>query len=54
MGKLMPPLYGIEDAVKIVNKINDIDVKINALFIQREQYVADLKKAIEEKNTTKA
>ena len=54
MGKFVPPLYGIDDAVKIVNKITDIDEKINELMIQREAYVADLKKTIEKKDTAEA
>jgi hypothetical protein len=54
MGKFVPPLYGIDDAVAIINKITDVDEKINALLIQREAYVEDLKKAIEKKDTAKA
>ena len=54
MGKFVPPFYGIDDAVKIVNKITAVDEKINELMIQREAYVADLKKAIEKKDTAKA
>ena len=54
MGKYVPPLYGVENAVKIVNKISAIDEKINELLIQRESYVADLKKAVKNNDTAEA
>lgn len=54
MGKTVPPYYGVEDAVDMVNKIADLDVKINELMIQRETYVEDLKKKLEEVNKAKA
>ena len=46
MGKACPPYYGVEDAESIIDKIAVVDEKINALFIEREKYVEDLKKAI--------
>lgn len=54
MGKYMPPLYGVEDAVAIIDKISAVDVQINELLIKREAYVEDLKKELEKKDTAKA
>ena len=47
------PLYGMENAVQIINKITTIDEKINELAIEREKYVKDLKAEIKKINTTK-
>lgn len=54
MGWGCPPYYKKDTPNDIINAIADIDVKINELFIVREKYVADLTKAIEEKNSTEA
>lgn len=50
MGKGCPPYYGVEDAVTVIDKIADIDVKINELMIQREAYVEDLKEKLKKAN----
>lgn len=42
-GKTCPPLYGDETAEDIIMDIANIDVKINELFIKREEYVTALK-----------
>lgn len=51
MGLAAPPLYGVEDVIKKIDKIAKIDEKINALLIERESYVADLKEAIAKENS---
>ena len=50
MGRLAPPLYGVEDLVKKVEKITEIDEKINALAIEREKYVEALKEELKKTN----
>ena len=42
-GQAFPPFYGVESIEKKIDKISEIDEKINALAIEREKYVADLK-----------
>lgn len=54
MGKAFPPYYFKEDAIKLIDKITKVDEKINALMIEREQYVAELKEKLKEKDTTEA
>ncbi len=49
-GDPCPPWYS---ETALINKISAIDEKINELFIIREKYVEDLKKAIKEKDTNK-
>lgn len=46
MGKFCPPFYGEEDILKIINDISDIDIKINELMLQREEYVKALKEKL--------
>lgn len=46
MGIVCPPLYGKEDALAIIDEITKIDEKINALLIEREAKVENLKKSI--------
>ena len=46
MGIVAPPLYGEETIINKVDKITKIDEKINALLIEREEAVEDLKKSI--------
>lgn len=53
MGAWAPPLYGTETAVSIIEKISNIDEKINELAIEREKYVKDLKTEIKKINTNK-
>ena len=53
MGKAAPPYYGVETIEKQFDKIAKLDAKINELFIEREQYVEDLKEAIKNQNTLK-
>ena len=45
-GRVSPPLYKLEEVMEVVNKITDIDEKINELMIQRELYVKNLKQKI--------
>lgn len=45
-GRDCPPLYKLEECVEVIEKIADLDVKINELLIQRELYVKDLKEKI--------
>lgn len=52
MGIYVPPFYGKETIMQKIEKICEIDAKINALLIQRENYVEDLKDAIEEENNS--
>lgn len=51
MGRVCPPFYGKETVMNLIDKISKIDEKINALAIEREEYVADLKKEIKESTT---
>lgn len=51
MGRAMPPYYGTETILKKIDKIAELDVKINELLVLREQYVADLKEAIKAEDT---
>lgn len=53
MGKVCPPLYGVEDCVSIIDKITKIDEQINELAIERELYVKDLKKKVEDLDCNK-
>lgn len=53
MGQACPPYYGIEEIKEKIDKIADIDLKINELFILREEYVKNLKEAIEKENNRK-
>lgn len=46
MGRACPPLYGLEDAESIIDKISAVDEKINELLIEREKYVENFKEAI--------
>lgn len=46
MGRVCPPLYGIEGVVDIIDKISTIDEKINELAIERETHVKALKEQI--------
>ena len=54
MGQDCPPYYGVESITKKIDKIPAIDEKINVLLIEREQYVTELKEAIEKENSKKA
>ena len=54
MGKFVPPFYGVESTVKVINKITAIDEQINELLIQREHYAEELKQAIEKDDNSKA
>lgn len=49
-GDACPPWYGEKE---VIERIAEIDEKINELFILREKYVEDFKKSIEKKNTSK-
>lgn len=51
MGRALPPYYGVESIVKKIDKIAEIDAKINELLILREEYVTDLKETIKAENT---
>ena len=53
MGFGFPPAYGIEQIMTKIDKIAKIDEKINALLIEREEYVKDLKDAIKKENSAK-
>lgn len=52
-GGTCPPFYGTEDIIAKIDEISKIDEKINALLIEREQLVTDLKEAIEKENSIK-
>lgn len=54
MGLDCPPYYGVEAIAKKIEKISAVDEKINVLLIEREQYVTELKEAIEKENSKKA
>lgn len=49
-----PPLYSIQSIVDKIDEISKIDEKINALLIEREKYVTDLKEAIKKENSTES
>ena len=49
-GDMCPPWYGETD---LIDKISNVDEKINELFIIRAEYVETLKKSIQEKNNNK-
>ncbi len=49
-GDAFPPWYGETD---LIDKISQVDEKINELFIIRAEYVETLKKSIQEKNNNK-
>lgn len=51
-GADFPPFYGKKSIMQKIDEIAKIDVQINELFIKREQYVEDLKKQIEEENSS--
>lgn len=53
MGEWAPPLYGTDDAIKIIEKIAKVDEKINELAIEREGYVKTLKEQIKKLNKIK-
>lgn len=53
-GADFPPFYRAEDAVAIIEKIAKLDEQINALFIERESYVATLKEKIKEIDAVEA
>lgn len=53
MAEICPPFYGTEDIIAKIDEISKIDEKINALLIEREQLVTDLKEAIEKENSIK-
>lgn len=46
MGIVAPPNYGEETIINKLDAITKIDEKINALLIERESAVEDLKKSI--------
>lgn len=50
-GQDFPPYYGKEEIAKKLDRISDIDLKINELFILREEYVEDLKETIKKENS---
>lgn len=49
-----PPLYSIQSIIDKIDEISEIDEKINALLIEREKYVTDLKEAIKKENSTES
>lgn len=53
-GRDFPPLYSIQSIVDKIDEISKIDEKINALLIEREKYVTDLKEAIKKENSTES
>lgn len=53
-GADFPPLYSIQSIVDKIDEISKIDEKINALLIEREKYVTDLKEAIKKENSTES
>ena len=50
-GRDFPPFYSIQSIVDKIDEISKIDEKINALLIEREKYVTDLKEAIKKENS---
>lgn len=53
-GRDFPPFYSLQTIMEKVDEIAKLDEKINALFIEREQLVTDLKEAIKKANTTES
>ena len=53
-GRDFPPFYNIQTIMEKVDEITKVDEKINALLIEREQLVTDLKEAIKKENSTES
>lgn len=53
-GRDCPPFYSIQSITQKVEEISKIDEKINALLIEREELVTNLKEAIKKENTTES
>lgn len=53
-GRDFPPFYSIQTIIEKVDEITKVDEKINALLIEREQLVTDLKEAIKKENSTES
>ena len=53
-GRDFPPLYSIQSIIDKIDEISKIDEKINALLIEREKYVTDLKEAIKKENSVES
>lgn len=53
-GRDFPLFYSLQTIMEKVDEIAKLDEKINALFIEREQLVTDLKEAIKKANTTES
>ena len=51
-GASFPPLYSIQSIIDKIDEISKIDEKINALLIEREQLVTNLKEAIKKEDNT--
>ena len=53
-GRDCPPFYSVQTIMEKIDEISKLDEKINALLIEREQLVTDLKEAIKKANTTES
>lgn len=49
-----PPFYNVQSIMEKIEEISKVDEKINALLIEREQLVTDLKEAIKKENSVES
>ena len=53
-GADFPPFYKVQELMEKIEEISKVDEKINALLIEREQLVTDLKEAIKKENSVES
>ena len=49
-----PPFYSVQTIMEKIDEISKLDEKINALLIEREQLVTDLKESIKKENSAES
>lgn len=49
-----PPFYKAQELMEKIEEITKLDEKINALLIEREELVTNLKEAIEKENSVES
>lgn len=53
-GRDCPPFYNVQSIMDKIEEISKIDEKINALLIEREELVTNLKEAIKKENSAES
>lgn len=53
-GRDFPPFYSVQTIMEKIDEISKLDEKINALLIEREQLVTDLKESIKKENSAES